>query len=689
MAKKLILKTKEDIAKAVRHRGEEIAAAMGDKEFFLSEAFINYATKLVDFILRKHKLYRMSIQYDDSEGAFTAFTDGKNITINAGNELIRHAKLLERRFKVMMGMLFHEAAHKLFLDFTIANRAYSKIESGKLYGKFPTQGDAELEKAKQELEAVTASPYAGAICSLYHHLNNIIADGHDEACMKKVFGGFIAKCIDTLNEEMAEMSPKVNEYIDKRVDSFSITTMLLLSYVKHGYYIVGDITPEVQKHLDFMAELEPTVDTAVQTDDIKERWNYINLLMLQLWPLLREKFPENPQGQPQSGQNASSTSGTVSGTGGAGGSQGGQGGSSGSGGQGNDPPTPEEVQQALEQILQDIEDALNTAPAPQNGSGSAVDPNSIQTGGADPGNNATANQIAQQAAHSQAVSDVQTALDKAQMDAIRNTNLPLIHRKASVHVIRHNTPNKQKYNQILHQIEPIVRNLVKEMMALLRDMNEEAVQHHKRIGPIVEATEAYRPDRTFFAKKKLPADLPNMALCVLIDQSGSMWGEKLECAKKTAILLERFASDIGIPIMVAGHNVYDGVQLQIYTDFLSANEEEDRYSLASIDTDGCNRDGLPIRLCCDMLADRPEQVKLMIIISDGAPNDTGYSGEEAREDISKTVQEFRRKGLLIYGAAIDDDQEVIQEIYGKGFLSIQNLSLLPKTLVRLVRQQMY
>lgn len=682
MAKKLVLRSKEDVRMAIRKRAAEIAANMSDREFFLSEAFIKYATQLTDFILRKHRLYSMSIQYDDSDDAITAYTDGKKIVVNAGHKLPRNAKLLERRFKTVMGMAFHEAAHKLFLDFSTMGRALDKIQDGKLYGKFPTQGIAELEKAKQELETVTASPYAGAIAKLYQHFNNVIADGHDERCMQNVFKGFISDCITVVNEEMAQTSPKINELIDTRQDAFSICSMLLLEYTKFGYYVIGDVTPEVQKHLDFMAEIEPTVDMAVSIDSLKERWDYINLLMLQFWPLLREKFPDNPQSQPQSGQG--SGNGSFQGVGGSGGSgaSGGQ-----QGGQGGNTPSPEEVQNALEQILKEVEKALNNAPAPQNCSGKAVDPSQVQTGGADPGAQSSANQIAQDAAQGQARTDVQSELDKAQMDAIRNTNLPLVHKHVDMEITRHNSPNKQRYQQIAKEIDPIVRNLVKEMLLLLREMNEEMVQHHKRIGPMVEATEAYRPDRAFFAKKKLPADLPNMALCVLIDQSGSMGGEKIECARKTAILLERFAHDIGIPLMVAGHCVLDGVEMQIYTDYLSACEEEDRYSLANILPGGCNRDGLPIRMCCEMLASRPEDVKLMIVISDGAPNDTGYRGKEAREDISKTVQEFRRKNLLIYGAAIDDDKDVIQEIYGKGFLSIENLNLLPKTLVRLVRQQ--
>ena len=401
-------------------------------------------------------------------------------------------------------------------------------------------------------------------------------------------------------------------------------------------------------------------------------------------------FPKNPQSNGGSGQG-----GTQAGSGGtqspqnSGGRQN-QGQSQNSSGGGQQPqaqPSPQSLADAIAKAMKEVEKATNAAPAPKNGTGKAVAPSQIQSGGVDPGAGSSAQAIAQQAAQAQAVASIQGELDDAQMEAIRNSNVPLIHKHARLHSIRHNPQDKAYYERISAKVTPLVRNLVREMKALLRELNEEAVCHHKRIGPIVEATEAYRPDNAFYAKKKLPEDLPNMALCVLIDQSGSMSGMKLSCATRTAIMLEQFASEIGIPVMIAGHDVSSGVNLRIYSDFVSAMTNEDRYSLASIQAGGCNRDGLPIHICCDLLAQHQEQVRLMVVISDGAPNDSGYKGEAAREDINKIVNGFRRKGLLIYGAAIDKDRAIIDEIYGKGFLSIQNLSALPKTLVRLIRQQ--
>lgn len=672
---------------------------MTDKEIFLSKEFIRYATNLADFILRNHKLYALKVIYDEDPAAPVAYTDGKNIVLNVGNDIARLPKLLERRFKVNMGILFHEVAHKLFLDFNFNRKADKLISSGKLVGNFPT--DPVYQDRIQEIKDAVSKPcYAPTIAGIYHHIANIINDGHDEAAMKRCFPGFVSECITVAGEVQMEASTSLHDMCEKNVDAYSIYSSLLLQYAKFGYYKEGDRTPFTEAYLTAMQEVEPVIETALITDDYKERWDHINSLMVFLWPVLKKHFPENP---PES-NSPGGQSGTMSGSGGQGGGSSGSGGqSSGSGqigpgqggsssGGGNDSDSSssdEEISQQIQQVLNALqkaaEESMNMAPEPVNCSGSSVSEQDIQS--SPPSDNGGMSAMLQEITEEAARKSVQQELDKAQMEAIRNCNMPLIHKSVIKHINQHIPPNKVVYEEIAREIDGISRNLIREMLAMFRELNEEYLQRHKRFGPIIEATEAYRPQRDFFAKKKLPDDYPDMAICLLIDQSGSMCGEKLKCAQKTAILLERFARGIGVPILIAGHSTDEGVVLNIFSDFTSTQQSESRYSLGSMETIGCNRDGYAVRACAELLAKRPERVKLMISISDGSPNDDGYRGKEAREDIQQAVRDYRRKGLLVYGAAIDDDKEIIEEIYGKGFLSIENLALLPKTLVRLVRQQ--
>ena len=174
--------------------------------------------------------------------------------------------------------------------------------------------------------------------------------------------------------------------------------------------------------------------------------------------------------------------------------------------------------------------------------------------------------------------------------------------------------------------------------------------------------DAYRPDGRCFANKKLPQDLPDMAISVLVDHSGSMNGDRINAAMKASMLLYDFATGIDIPISIAGHRSSDGTTVEyiMYTDFEKVGSS-DRYRIAKMSAGGNNRDGMALNIAAGLLEKRPEDVKLLIIISDGRPNHTNYGGAAAAHDI--------------------------QEIYKEEFLDISDLSKLPKTMTNIVKKR--
>lgn len=44
----------------------------------------------------------------------------------------------------------------------------------------------------------------------------------------------------------------------------------------------------------------------------------------------------------------------------------------------------------------------------------------------------------------------------------------------------------------------------------------------------------------------------------------------------------------------------------------------------------CNRDGMALRYVAEQLSKRPEQEKILMLVSDGQPSDSGYCGQEAK-----------------------------------------------------------
>ena len=99
-----------------------------------------------------------------------------------------------------------------------------------------------------------------------------------------------------------------------------------------------------------------------------------------------------------------------------------------------------------------------------------------------------------------------------------------------------------------------------------------------------------------------------------------------------------------------------------------------------------NRDGAALRFVAEHLLKRPETRKLLILISDGQPADSGYYGTEAEADLRGIKLEYSRQGIILFAAAIGDDKEDIRRIYQDGFLDITRLEELPKNLTMLVKQ---
>ena len=182
-----------------------------------------------------------------------------------------------------------------------------------------------------------------------------------------------------------------------------------------------------------------------------------------------------------------------------------------------------------------------------------------------------------------------------------------------------------------------------------------------------------------------------MAVGLVIAESGSMGGaQRCTYARATAIILEDFCRNLGIPVMIYGHSTNwrtygASVELYSYVEF-DAYDNNDKYRLMNISSRGGNRDGAALRYVAERLMERPEPQKLLMIISDGQPADEGYSGTAAEEDLSSIKQEYQRKGVLFVAAAIGSDKANIERIYGDSFLDITDLTQLPVRLTNIVKK---
>lgn len=137
-----------------------------------------------------------------------------------------------------------------------------------------------------------------------------------------------------------------------------------------------------------------------------------------------------------------------------------------------------------------------------------------------------------------------------------------------------------------------------------------------------------------------------MAVCVLVDESGSMEGEKIEAARDTAVLLNEAISGIrNVDLYIYGHTTENGqfVKLNAYRE---GKASKDKHVLGSIDADWSNIDSKAIREAASRVRARTREKCLFFIVSDGAPC-------EPAENVRKAVKELSRDGFSFVSIGID------------------------------------
>lgn len=101
------------------------------------------------------------------------------------------------------------------------------------------------------------------------------------------------------------------------------------------------------------------------------------------------------------------------------------------------------------------------------------------------------------------------------------------------------------------------------------------------------------------------------------------------------------------------------------------------------------RIGAAVRHASAELARQPQRKKLLLVLTDGKPNDVDhYEGRFAVEDTRKSVQEARRLGIAAFGVTIDAAaQSYFPTLFGRsGYAIVGNIKRLPAALPAIYRQ---
>jgi nitric oxide reductase NorD protein len=187
-----------------------------------------------------------------------------------------------------------------------------------------------------------------------------------------------------------------------------------------------------------------------------------------------------------------------------------------------------------------------------------------------------------------------------------------------------------------------------------------------------------------------------LAIALLIDISGSTdeWLDsrrRVIDVEKVALLLASEALDaLGdlYAVLTFSGKGRSNVRMRTIKAFDETNGAVVRRRIAALEPEGYTRAGAAIRHAAVLLERQPAAHRLLLIISDGKPNDVdGYEGLNGVEDTRQAINEARRGGIYPFCLTIDrQGQDYLGRIFGEaGHTVLRNPQQLPTALVKVVK----
>lgn len=714
--------------KKVKQLIQQKRARITDQEFFISRLLSHHfedmaAAQTKRYGASRRVRVRLLWQPDNTD---LAYTDNLHITINAGNPAITEFPTREERYQMVLGLFAHELGHCLYTDFLAQQTYRNNLSACRWYPEKPKLARVQDVKNEGEFwEYAQENPQNLALLGrVAHEISNVLEDAAMENRVLEKFPGTLGQALDFVRAWQWREMPTVTQLKEREAQGtpmFYCLLQLFLSYGKFGELKYGEESLN-EEHIQTVFELLPLLDEDLRATSGKARWNTVNCILIRCWEYVREYLEalkrryEEKKDSSGTGSVFSQLEEELSTL--VGGSTRGEGVTAPVSEETEGPSFPQPEKREMTRALageklsaegaspgENTEDATGKQEitSKETGRMSLVETDQVSEplGGGIEVNRDYLPELSN-AVEAEMERLLDTMAEKSvcqelEQDRLRELNREAqsisygdIHKGVAIRVNRMTEVPPEmvtQYNAIAGPLLAISKQLQKSLLRQLRDQQRGGKQTGLLMGRRLDAHALCRGDGKVFTKNALPIQPPEMAVGLLLDESGSMAScDRATYARASAIILYDFCQALHVPVMVYGHTTgKDSVELYSYSEF-DAIDREDKYRLVDISARGSNRDGAALRFVAERFSHRPEELKLLFLVSDGQPADTGYYGTAAEEDLRGIQQEYRRKGILFIAAAIGDDKENMERIYGDSFLDITDLNQLPVKLTQVVKR---
>lgn len=273
--------------------------------------------------------------------------------------------------------------------------------------------------------------------------------------------------------------------------------------------------------------------------------------------------------------------------------------------------------------------------------------------------------------------------------------------KAAVKMARY---FKEKNIDAYYHNRTFIRKNIAELTELLQKalLKRSERDFERKDSGMLIARELWKVRKTQETKlflKEENKDSSAFVVDILIDASGSQRSRQGAIAMQAFIISEALSA-VHLPFRVMSFSTFwEYTVLHLFRDYEDSRAEN--RNLFEYRAMANNRDGLAIRATCSGLAKRVEENKLLIVLSDGRPNNalrnrpnhrnpTPYVGDYAVRDTAAEVRKARGEGISVLGIFTGDEQDLAAErkIYGNNFAFTRKIENFSKIVGRYLKRQL-
>lgn len=705
-----------EIRRAIRKKRTDIRL----EDIVKSKAFKDYITSGMLTLFKKHKRepnLNYKVYYKEGDMT-TALTNNKEIIVNAANSLFTKRDELDEPLSVsvdhILGVIFHEAGHVLYTNFSVLRKYKEQFRDGKLvinYIELSKEEEQSLKEINNLLNDNKSSVVLGVsltktkafIYNIFDWLNNAVEDGRIERILldrDADFGGY-CNGLTCLRDKQRE------EITGSSIQDIQVYLNACFEYAKYGTSTTyaGDVFPELE-------EAKPIIDMMLDCKEAMKFTEYtVELICIAypnlIKPLLTDQTDDqsdddqsndNSQGDSSSNDENSDTDNSSDG----------QSGSENNKSKGNSEDNGSNGDSSNEESNEDEnEDSSNQDDSTDGDSSDDQDDSNKEDELDDIMNNLPETSVMPEydnmgvessdgdleesmqptpdfvgeAAKEEVEEEINGEINKM----ISDSTAPLGCSRVTVIDDLPYASLSPNQDAFLNNNRSLFKKVGREIENHLKSDMRTGSNKRKFSGKKFRAEKLVNRDYRYFENTATKRDISETAVGILIDQSGSMYGEQIRCATYAAMGMYKTLAELEhFDVAVYGHtSTYDEVIINRYIDF-GFKPKDPIKVLAGIYSDGGNIDEVAVTALGERLKSQMVDKKIMIIISDGLPHSMIGHAETRLRDL---VKEYVKGGFNVFVAALGSDKANIDKIYEDvSFIDITDPSELPTNMLRAIKR---